>query len=588
MFDERPNLSNLRVIGCVAYNMILKHKREGKLTNRATLCYLLGYSPTQKGWKLWDPSTRKIVLSRDVIFDETEDAGKLGRTARSIVDITTLLGHSPVLPVQEVASAPLEVTEAVGECLEPVGDEGEAEGQGQDVDKQVGAEEREDLEDELPRHPGWEYEVDPRYARSRGPSPDLDPLNNPLPPVRRSTRERRAVNYNLICQEEGYERELDDFLGHPSNPEISPSSALLKTWPSSMTSSALASLACQQDPRSWKEAMAANKSSDWKLAAAEEMDSLKEAGVFVVVPRSEANGRVVSRKWVFKIKKNSDGSIERLKARLVARGFSQRAGIDYDETFAPVAKFQSIRLILSLAAIHDLELHQMDVKTAFLYGELDEDVYMEMPEGYGEGKGKVWKLLRSLYGLKQAPRSWYRQLDTYLRSLGFTRTISDHSVYVRKDKEGLIIVGVYVDDLTIAPSDLDTLARFKTALSSQRNMKDLGELTYILGLQVERDRQSQTLHLSQELYITNILARLGLEDCNSIHVPLKGKTILRLRTRDEPQADRTIYFAMVGSLMYAMLGTRPHIAFAVGSLARYSNDPSDLHLEAAKSVLRYL
>jgi hypothetical protein len=123
MFDERPNLSNLRVIGCVAYNMILKHKRESKLTERATLCYLLGYSPTQKGWKLWDPSTRKIVLSRDVIFDESKDAGKLGRTARSVVDISTLLGHSPALPVQEVASAPLDVTEAVGEYLESVGEE---------------------------------------------------------------------------------------------------------------------------------------------------------------------------------------------------------------------------------------------------------------------------------------------------------------------------------------------------------------------------------------------------------------------------------------------------------------------------------
>ena len=296
----------------------------------------------------------------------------------------------------------------------------------------------------------------------------------------------------------------------------------------------------------------------------------------------------MSSKWVFKIKKNSDGSIERFKARLVACGFSQVAGIDYDETFAPVAKFQSIQLILSLAAIHDLELHQMDVKTAFLYGRLDEEVFMEMPEGYAEGKGKVWKLLRSLYGLKQAPRSWYRQLDTYLQSLGFTQTISDHSVYVRKDEEGLIIVGVYVDDLTIAASNLDTLARFKTALSSKWNMKDLGELTYILGLQVERDRQKQTLHLSQELYITNILARFGLEDCNSIHVPLKGKTILRLRTSNQPQADRAIYLAMVGSLMYAMLGTRPDIVFAVGLLARYSNDPSDLHLDAAKSVLRYL
>jgi len=291
MFGERPNLSNLRVIGCVAYNMILKHRREGKLSDRATLCYLLGYSPTQKGWKLWDPTTRKIVLSRDVVFDETKDASVLGRTARSIVDISTLLGHSPAPPPQDVASNPLDVVEAVGDDLETVGDEVEETEDGLDTDEQVGAEDREDVGGQLPRHPGWEYEVDPRYARSRGPSPELDdPIHNPPAAVCRSTRDKRPVNYNLLCKEAGYERELDDFLGHPSNPELSPSSALLQTWPSTMTSSALASLACQQDPRSWKEAMAANECSDWRQAADEEMDSLKEAGVFKVVPRSEARG----------------------------------------------------------------------------------------------------------------------------------------------------------------------------------------------------------------------------------------------------------------------------------------------------------
>ena len=144
-----------------------------------------------------------------------------------------------------------------------------------------------------------------------------------------------------------------------------------------------------------------------------------------------ARGRVVSSKWVFKVKRQSDGSTERYKARLVARGFSQKPGIDYDETFAPVAKFQSIRLLLALAAMHDLELHQMDVKTAFLYGSLEELVFMEQPEGFERGKGMVWQLNKALYGLKQSPRAWYKELDAALKSLGFTRTISDHSIYVR-------------------------------------------------------------------------------------------------------------------------------------------------------------
>jgi len=245
--------------------------------------------------------------------------------------------------------------------------------------------------------------------------------------------------------------------------------------------------------RSGREAVASVDAKQWQAAAHDEMTSLIKASVFCPVPRSAA--RVVSSKWVFKVKRQSDGSIERYKARLVARGFSQKPGIDYDETFAPVAKFQSIRLLLALAAMHDLELHQMGVKTAFLYGSLEELVFMEQPEGFERGKGMVWQLNKALYGLKQSPRAWYKELDAALKSLGFTRTISDHSIYVRNSSEGLIIVGVYVDDLTIAAANVDTLARFKTEMSKRYEMKDLGELHFILGLQVKRDRL-RAIHLS--------------------------------------------------------------------------------------------
>jgi hypothetical protein len=176
-------------------------------------------------------------------------------------------------------------------------------------------------------------------------------------------------------------------------------------------------------PSSWNEAMNSIDAKQWQAAAEDEMRSLEKAKVFHLVPRSSTRGRVVTSKWVFKIKRLAECSIDRYKARLVARGFTQQAGIDYDETFAPVAKFQSIRTILALAAMNDLELHQMDVKTAFLYGSLEETVYMEQPQGFERGKDMVWKLDRSLYGLKQAPRAWYRTLDSSLKELGFTRTI---------------------------------------------------------------------------------------------------------------------------------------------------------------------
>jgi len=290
----------------------------------------------------------------------------------------------------------------------------------------------------------------------------------------------------------------------------------------------------------------------------------------------------------FKVKRQSDGSIERYKARLVARGFSQKPGIDYDETFASVAKFQSIRLLLAFAAMHDLELHQMDVKTAFLYGSLEELVFMEQPEGFERGKGMVWQLNKALYGLKQSPRAWYKELDAALKSLGFTRTISDHSIYVRNSSEGLIIVGVYVDDLTIAAANVDTLARFKTEMSKRYEMKDLGELHFILGLQVKRDRSARTLHLSQKQYINTVLERFDMLGCKPAKSPLRSKTVMSLRKEGEEKADQARYLAAVGSLMYAMLGTRPDLAYPVGLLGRFASDPSVTHWDGVLSVFKYL
>jgi hypothetical protein len=360
----------------------------------------------------------------------------------------------------------------------------------------------------------------------------------------------------------------------------------------SLSPHALAALAAQassnDEPRSWNEAMDSIDAKQWQAAAEDEMRSLEKAKVFHLVPRSSTRGRVVTSKWVFKIKRLADGSIDRYKARLVARGFTQQAGIDYDETFAPVAKFQSIRTILALAAMNHLELHQMDVKTAFLYGSLEETVYMEQPQGFERGKDMVWKLDRSLYGLKQAPRAWYRTLDSSLKELGFTRTISDHSIYVRGARDDLIIVGVYVDDLTIAAARLDSLEEFKREMSKRYDMKDLGELHFILGLQVTRDRAKRSLSLCQTQYIDSVLARFNMQDCKPAKYPLRAKTILKPRAADEEKADLALYLAVVGSLMYAMLGTRPDIAYAVGLLGRFSSDPSIEHWMAACGVLMYL
>ncbi len=226
-------------------------------------------------------------------------------------------------------------------------------------------------------------------------------------------------------------------------------------------------------------------------------------------------------------------------------GFSQKPGIDYDETFAPVAKIQSIRLLLALAAMHDLELHQMDVKTAFLYGSLEELVFMQQPEGFERGKDMIWQLIKALYGLKQSPRAWYKELDAALRSLGFARTVSDHSIYVRNNSEGLIIVHVYVDDLNIAAANVDTLARFKTEMSKRYEMKDLGELHFIFGLQVKRDRSARTLHLSQKQCINTVLERFDMLDCKPPKSPLRSETVMSQRKDGEEKADHAVIWQLL-------------------------------------------
>jgi len=217
----------------------------------------------------------------------------------------------------------------------------------------------------------------------------------------------------------------------------------------------------------------------WKEAIKSELDSLAKNNTFVLRKR-RAEMRPITCKWVFRFKFDLTGKIIRHKARLVVRGFSQRQGIDYTETFAPVAKYTTIRALLALAAAADWEIHQMDVKTAFLYGDLDEQVFMEVPEGIDADGNTVCEVRKSLYGLKQAPRIWYQKLDAFLTSknLRLVRSDADHSLYVGKD----LIIAVYVDDLKIMASNIELMRQVKESLSKEFKMTDLGEISYYLGI----------------------------------------------------------------------------------------------------------
>ncbi|CAL1353780.1 unnamed protein product [Linum trigynum] len=286
----------------------------------------------------------------------------------------------------------------------------------------------------------------------------------------------------------------------------------------------------------------------------------------------------------------------KFKARVVARGFSQREGVDYNEIFSPVVKHTSIRVLLAIVAHYDLELEQLDVKTAFLHGELEEKIYMTHPEGF-EVPGKedyVCKLKKSLYGLKQSPRQWYKRFDSYMLELGYSRSPYDCCVYHNKVEDGsMIYLVLYVDDMLIAARSKSDIQKLKGLLSAEFEMKDLGAAQKILGMEIYRDRSKKKLFLSQKSYIQKILSRFGMSSAKPLNTPSASNVHLSSAYAPQSEAEkeymsRVPYASAVGSLMYAMVCTRPDLAHAVSVVSRFMIQPGKEHWQAVKRMFRYL
>ncbi|KAJ9557513.1 hypothetical protein OSB04_012127 [Centaurea solstitialis] len=325
--------------------------------------------------------------------------------------------------------------------------------------------------------------------------------------------------------------------------------------------------------------------SDWVTAMQEELNQFEALKVWRLVKLPESKS-VIDTNWLFKNKRDTNNIIVRNKARLVAKGYRQQEGIDYDETFAPVARLEAIRMFLAYAAYKDFTVFQMDVKTTFLYGHLKEEVYVAQPEGFvdKEHPDYVYVLDKALYGLKQAPRAWYEELSKHLLSKGFKKGSVDSTLFLMKEGEHIVVIQIYVDDIIFGSTSRELCKKFETVMTEEFKMSMMGEINFFLGLQVRQF--SDGIFINQSKYIFDLLKKYDMSGCHSIGTPMATGNSIGL-DHEGKDIDLRNYRSMVGSLMY-LTASRPDIMFATCVCARYQAKPKESHLAAVKRIFRYL
>ncbi|CAN1339491.1 Retrovirus-related Pol polyprotein from transposon RE1, partial [Linum perenne] len=328
----------------------------------------------------------------------------------------------------------------------------------------------------------------------------------------------------------------------------------------------------------------ANNQPEWRQAMQDEFNALLHNNTWTLVPHPSNGKRIVGNKWVYRVKRHPDGTIASYKARLVAKGYHKTKGIDYTETFSPVIKPASVRLILSIALSRDWPIRQLDVSNAFLHGDLQETVYMSQPPGFVNPvyPNHVCLSKKSLYGLKQAPRAWFACLRDAMYGFGFTGSKTDHSLFYYNTDGNTIFVLVYVDDIIVTGSNPSLAASLVKHLQDRFSIKELGDLHYFLGIEVHRTQDGMTL--CQPKYICDLLARAGMSDCKPLHTPSPTMTPL---STDAPFHDLTLFRQLVGGLQYLSM-TRPDMAYTTARLSQIMHAPHNSHWQHLKRALRYL
>jgi hypothetical protein len=348
-------------------------------------------------------------------------------------------------------------------------------------------------------------------------------------------------------------------------------------------------------PQTYKAAMMGVDRKHWEAAMEAEVGGCKAQQTWTLVKRSELprGANVIPVKWVFKIKTDENGKISKYKARITPKGFKQRHGVDFFEVFAHTGKYKTLRVLLSLAAEHDMELRQLDVPQAFTRAKLDEEVYMEMPEGFSVS-GMVCRLQKSLYGLKQSPRNWYLLVSKFIKEqCGFKACVSDPCLFHKRSRSGKAMwIFLFVDDMQAAHDRTDAAewSEVQQQLRAKFDVTDLGESKWMLGMRITRDRAAKTIRLDQELYINTALEKFGMKECKTARSPAAQNHGAQEDDRDGggKPANVKLYQEKVGTLLYAAISTRPDISYAVQKLTQQMQAPKLRHMHACDRVFRYL
>lgn len=581
LFNKSPNYAKLRVFGCLCFPWLRPYTKH-KLENRSTPCVFLGYSLSQSAYLCLQQATGRVYVSRHVQFDETTFPFTQSTSPKPDPPTPLAQSNHPLVSFVPLNS-PLNSSPSVVPGFPAT-----------DLPPQQSHEETNDN--------NGDSQVCPSKPTSPSPGPTTTPNSsahqNPTilnPPTLAHTNPN-TTQAQINPPPETHSpppRQTDTSPPSPTvdNPQPPPQNHHPMTTrrknniqkpKTKLNLTATTSNLFPPEPQTVNQAL---KDKIWRGSMSQELDAFAANQTYDLVPRPQ-DKNVVGCRWLYKNKYSRCGTRRRCKSRLVAKGYTQQYGRDYTDTFSPVIKSTTIRLILDIAVSKSWPIQQLDVNNAFLQGTLDEEVYMEQPPGFidKDHPHHVCRLRKAVYGLKQAPRAWYVELTTFLLRLGFKNSLADTSLFVLQRGSEVVYLLVYVDDILVTGNSKTGISLVLKQLAERFSMKDPEDLNYFLG--IEAHRTAKGLHLSQRKYIHDLLHRHGMTDVKPVSTPMASTPKLTLSTGHSLAEPKT-YRRLVGSLQYLAF-TRPDVAYAVNRLSQYMHQPTDAHWQAAKRVLRYL